>query len=295
MKTEHLGGPEDGTVTIRIEGLENDVKLLHLTDSHMVEGDDRDPEAHAHVERYREVFGEKSGGRLTSEIFRETVREVSTLGLQGAMLTGDMIHFPSQAALEELQSGVEQLGLPFLYTLGNHDWFFPHLEWTGETRRQYYPRFDSLCGGDPSFQVVEVGGVRLIGMDNSNYQVSSDQVFQLKQELATGKPSLLLIHVPLCLEDIFDAIMERWKAPIVMGAEKGWTPETREKWMMPRNEESTLECLDFLTNGQCDNLVGVFCGHVHFPSVTRVREGCLQYVGAPGFDGKYRIVELKPF
>ena len=292
MKIEHTQTDADNS-TITIEGLTQNLKLLHLTDSHMVEGDERDPEADEHVQRYREVFAEHTDGRPTKEIFHGIIGAVSGLKLDAALLTGDIIHFPSRAALEQIEYGVRDLGVPHLYTVGNHDWFFPHLTWNDETRGQYYPRFYGLTHGDPSFQVKEIGGVRLIAMDNSTYQVSSEQVTRLKQELASGNPTLLLVHVPLFIESLAGAVIDKWKAPIMMGAENGWSEETREKWKVPKNDDSTLDCLDFLTNGPCDNLAGVFCGHVHFPHVDLLRPGCCQYVGAPGFEGRYRIVELK--
>lgn len=293
MKIEHIQTDADNA-TISIEGLTRELKLLHLTDSHMVAGDERDPEAGEHVERYKEVFAEHGDGRPTTEIFQGIFGAASGLNLDATLLTGDIIHFPSHAALEQIASGVRKLGVPYLYTVGNHDWFFPHLPWTDQTRSQYYPRFDRLTAGDPSFQVLEIGGVRLIAMDNSTYQVSGEQVRRLKLELAGGKPSLLLVHVPLCIESLVGPVMDRWKAPIMMGAEGGWTDETREKWKFSGNDDSTMECLDFLTKGGCDNLAGVFCGHVHFAHVDLLRPGCCQYVGAPGFEGSYRLVELKP-
>ena len=87
--------------------------------------------------------------------------------------------------------------------------------------------------------------------------------------------------------------MERWLAPIVMAAESGWTDETREKWKVPGNEDSTLECSQLLRTGPSQNVAGIFCGHVHFPHVDAYREGRWQYVTAPGFEGGYRVIELK--
>jgi hypothetical protein len=40
---EDVQNPEK--TTIRIEGLEREVKLMHITDSHFAEYDERDPEA----------------------------------------------------------------------------------------------------------------------------------------------------------------------------------------------------------------------------------------------------------
>ncbi len=78
----------------------------------------------------------------------------------------------------------------FLYTPGNHDWEYPGQPWNDATREAYYPRFAGLTNGSPAQQVVVVGGVRLIGIDNSNYQVTTEQVAFVAEQLATGDPCL---------------------------------------------------------------------------------------------------------
>jgi DNA repair exonuclease SbcCD nuclease subunit len=40
-------------------------------------------------------------------------------------LTGDIIHFPSQACLDHATASVNLLDMPVLYTSGDHDWHFP--------------------------------------------------------------------------------------------------------------------------------------------------------------------------
>ena len=64
------------------------------------------------------------------------------------------------------------------------------------------------------------------------------------------------------------------------------------KWKVEENEASTRACLDLV--GCAENLVGIFCGHVHFDHVDRVHDGCYQYVTQPCFEGAHRTIRLAP-
>ena len=295
MQIEHVVPDSDDLATILIEGLERDLKILHLTDSHMAEGDERDdPEAAEHVARMRETFQQRTpGGVSARDVFQQALEKGDQLGVDAAVLTGDITHLPTHAGIEIIQQGLQELGLPYLYTLGNHDWHLSHREWSEATRNEYYPRFHGLTGGNPSHQVLELGGVRLITLDNSTYQESAEQVAFLRRELASGEPCLLFIHIPLWVESLTPAVVEMWKAPIVMAAASGWTDETRAKWKVLEASPSTRACFQLLSTGTSENLAGIFCGHVHFSLVDEYREGRCQYVTAPGFSGGYRIIQLK--
>ena len=294
MHIEHIPAG-DGEARIRIEGLAAPLTILHVTDSHMVEGDDRDPEAAQHLDRFRELFEERTPGHVPPrQLYLETMDAGRDRGVDAAVLTGDMIHFPARAGLEAVAAGIAAVEAPCLYTLGNHDWFYPHLEWNDETRAAWYPRFHELTGGNPACQVLDIGGVRLIALDNSNYQLDETQVEFLTQQLADGLPSLLFVHIPLAIESLTPPVIERWQAPIMMGAEDGWTALTRERWRVPGTRPSTRAGLDVVFEGP-DNLLGVFCGHVHFPHADAYRPGRCQYVTAPGFEGGSRTIRLEPW
>ena len=294
MQIEHQLSEDESATVIRIEGLERDLRILHVTDSHMAEGDDRDPEAAELVTDFGARFAERTPGNVPPrEVFEATLTQRGQEGLDAAILTGDIIHFPAWKGLEVIGENLARLDVPSLYTLGNHDWHFAYLPWSDETRQAHYPRFHDLTGGDPACQSIQVGGVRLIALDNSNYQVSERQVEFLRQELASGQPCLLFIHIPIWIESLTPAVIEMWKAPIMMGPSDDWTEETREQWKVPGNDEATLACHELLTSGNTGNLAGIFCGHVHFAHTDAYREGRYQYVTAPGFGGGSRVIHLK--
>lgn len=295
MRFEHVSTGEDAA-TIRVGGLRRSLRILHLTDSHMAEGDERDPAAAEHVPRFRQLFQEHTpGGAPAREVFEGILAAAGDPRVDAAALTGDIVHFPSWAALETVRRGVDTLGVPFLYTLGNHDWHFPHLPWGEATRRDHYPRFGDLTGGDPACQSLSVDGVRLVALDNSTYQLSAVQVAYLRRELSRGGPCLLFMHIPLWLESLHPAVLEAWQAPIAMAApDAAWTAEALERWKVGEATASTRAARELITGPEAHSLAGIFCGHVHFAHADAFREGGVQYVTAPGFAGHSREIRLEP-
>ena len=289
MKITHLQ-PEHPTETvIQIEGLRQSVTLMHITDSHLHLADERDPEALEFIK------SKKAKRPEVHEHFIEALTRSNESGVDATILTGDITNFPSWAAIDTIANGVARLSAPYLYTLGNHDWHFPFLDWNDATRDEYYPRFAGLIDGDPQCQVKEIDGVKLIALDNSNYQVSIDQVRFLKYHLATGAPCLLFIHIPIFVRSLLLPVLERWKTPIMMAATEGWTEEMRAAKPAFLPNETTLEFHRFLINGASENIAAIFCGHVHFSHTDAYRAGRFQYVTNAGFDGTSRLIRLEPY
>lgn len=289
MKISHLQ-PEHPTETvIQIEGLRRSVSLMHVTDSHVELADDRDPEA-------LELIKSKEAKRPQAhKHFTHALSRSNESGVDATIFTGDITNFPSWAAIDAIASGVATLSAPYLYTLGNHDWHFPFLQWNDSTRDEYYPRFAGLIDGDPQCQVTEIGGVKLIALDNSNYQISVAQMDFVKEQLETGMPSLLFIHIPIFIRSLLNPVLERWKTPLMMAATEGWTEETSAAKPEFLPNEITLEFHRYLTKGVSDNIAAIFCGHVHFPHADAYRAGRFQYVTNAGFDGVSRLIRLEPY
>jgi len=289
----HLNPDHSGANEILVEGLEREVVIAQLSDTHLPAADARDPHpARQAAAYYQSYFRERTPGQApVGEVFAGLLEKAREKQPDALALTGDILHFPSVAGLEWLCQSLA--GRTYLYTLGNHDWSFPYLPWTAAVRQGHYPRFFGLAKGDPACQALRVGGLRLVALDNSVYQVSQAQAEFLRGQLAWGDPCLLLVHIPLQILSLMPAVMARWNAPIVMGAEEGWTAEARAKWRVGEVEEGTRACLELVRGAE--NLVGVLCGHVHFPRADELRPNCFQYVARPGFEGGFRLLTFKPY
>lgn len=294
MLIEHVDPQNVDETIIRIEGLARPVTFAHITDSHLCEVDHRDPAAETSA-----VIGEKFRNYSPTHdsmrtVFQQVLQRCLASRPDGLLLTGDMVHFPTLANIDAIAADLDATGLPYLYTPGNHDWQYPGEPWTDATRQEYAARFAPITCGPLACQVCEIGGVRLIAIDNSMYQTSDAQVAFLKEQLATGKPCLLLMHIPLYIPSLLPDVMQRWKAPIMMACPEAWTEQTRKHWGVPGIDPSTQSFHDIVMDGRTSNLAGIFCGHIHIPHADQAHPGCWQYCPRPGYLGGHRIIRLLP-
>ena len=283
MRTTHKW--TDETATICVEGLRQTVRMLHVTDSHIALINDRDAE---HIEACTGACERFASREL---IFDQLMTEAKGSSLDLMALTGDMIHFPSQAGVESLVRSIDKVGVPTLYTSGNHDWHYPGIEGRGELREVWWDALAPLHHGQAAYARHEIGGIQFLLLDDSIYQVSAAQTAFVKTYLANGMPTVLLIHIPLSLPTLRSATLEHFDAPILIG-DPDWAIESRDRWGTGEDLPSTLEFARILV--RAENLVAVFCGHIHFAHADTINLNAVQYVGAPGFDTNSRLVEFRP-
>ena len=97
MNIEHVDVGSEEWATVRIQGLEGEVKVMHITDTHIIAGDSRDPEAMQHVDSYGPAFGNSTPeGVPTTKLFSSLLDGGLAMGADCTALTGDIIHFPSR-------------------------------------------------------------------------------------------------------------------------------------------------------------------------------------------------------
>ncbi|HYF49404.1 MAG TPA: metallophosphoesterase [Planctomycetota bacterium] len=286
----------DTRATVRIEGLPTKTRVLHITDSHVALADERNSDWREAAALTREKFVKhhfEATGRNahTEKTFCDTLSAFKGQEIDLIALTGDIVHLPSKASVEHISGALKSCGVPWLYTSGNHDWNFGGQPCTDETRAKFWPELQPLHCGPAAASSRVVSGVNFLAVDNSNYQISEEQLAFVKAELARGLPSVLLIHIPLSLPTLRAPTVARWKSPILM-ADPEWAPEDRERWGTRLDDKETLECMRLLSASA--NLAAVLCGHIHFPHADNVSARAVQYVGKPGYEGGTRVVEFLP-
>ncbi|WP_165822455.1 metallophosphoesterase family protein [Paenibacillus montanisoli] len=277
---------------IRIPGLKQPLTILQITDCHLTECDEREEiDIRTEAVKRTSVFASQlAGGPSTADLFDRLLRTSNDLQVDFTVFTGDIIDFPSQANIEHLQRQFDLLRSSYLYTVGNHDWYFSG-SFTDEVRAAAYPKFREWISETPGCEIRTVGGVKLIALDNSNYQVTNDQFAAIKQAAATGEPYLLFMHIPIYLSSLQQDVVDKWGAPIMMGA-SNWNAASREAWQVRTTDPSTSRFCRFLASEESGNIRGIFCGHVHFNHIDAFRAGRYQYVTAPGFTSQCRLIKL---
>ena len=285
----------DDSAVIRLEGLTRPVRMLHLTDTHLRFYDERDGERFQgcveYTKRIEEYHRERGTEPDPEKPFRQSMALAATQDLDLLALPGDIIHFPSPASVEFVIEQITQLGVPAIYTSGNHDVHYTAEPVNAEIRLTRLAALQPLHNGDPDCNARDIGGIRFVSVDNSVPQLSRKQVDFVKAQLQQGQPTVLLFHWPLSLPTLRDAVIEMLGSPPMMG-DPDWSTQSRVAWQVSEDTPETLEFVEAVTTAP--NVVAVFCGHVHFAHADAINTRAVQYVGAPGFEGGRRLVEFQP-
>ena len=271
----------DTTATVAVHGLASPLRVLHLSDSHISLSSDNAP----HSDRMHHAFigadGDGTPHRSTGEVALPTERfqgQVEVAAQNGTDLiihTGDFLNFPSVEAVAFAHGVLARSGLPWLYCSGNHDWHYEGLHGSSEALRTEWRQrsLDPLYGERSPDNWVDdsPSGIRFIGIDNSTYQVSQAQLaFFQAHATADERPIVLLVHIPLYLEELADTLGGGHRSSGVAlcgdprwgeASDAGYETEQRQRWPKEGNAASTMAFLTAVA--ACKNLVAVLAGARH--------------------------------
>ncbi len=235
-------------------GLTAPLTIVQVTDLHLIYTDESDgEEINALRERYAQWFS--NGPDVADEILRFFESEPP----DAVVFTGDIAGYPTQANIRALKKFLAKCP-PYLFVYGNHERIFTAEDLTRERMR----RFDSLYAfavkGDPELQVFELPGVRLLGIDDSDNQITPSQLEKMQVLFEDGKPCLLFLHVPVCLPNLIEPISSGWGGPLLLGVPKG-TNVGGDAMLIPT--ATTEAFVRMLTTADVP-VEAIFAGHVHF-------------------------------
>lgn len=276
-------------ITIPVPGLLRTLRLCLVTDTHLCDPGGLSRERHlccaerADYLRRPDVHGPDCA-RLGHAALAESSNDADVV-----LWAGDILDFPSPAALDEALRLRNAVRSPLLAVPGNHDWAFPDELSLAHLRDTALSRISPLAYTHPH-GTIEVAGVRFFGLDTSCYGVTPGQLDAFRAELAKPGPIVLLTHLPLDAPTTRAATVNRWGAPIVLGAEV--PAETRAAWGIDPPTPPAAELVALARNAP--NLPLVLAGHVHFPHSERLSPHTLQIVGAPGYTGAVTRLLLTP-
>ncbi|MBQ3126978.1 MAG: metallophosphoesterase [Clostridia bacterium] len=205
--------------TLYIPGLVNEYRFLHLTDAHAVLWDETEEPVRAeYAEGRARMFSHQ--GIPAAEMFARSVAWANDHAdsLDGVLLTGDIIDFPSASGRAYLEQTLGTLKLPYVYTLGNHDWNYFNDTNTPHAKVAFRPLFSAVCGGNTYISKTRFGELTVIGLDNS-MEFYEDGVAETLAETMRGEENVILIqHIPLCTDTLHADTAAKWRRDINIGA-----------------------------------------------------------------------------
>ncbi len=256
-----------------IPGLEKEYTLLHLSDNHVIMVDYNDT-----IERIR--YEER---RISADFYEDSVMINDRLEacwqyieehkdtLDGVLFTGDVIDCPFDPMIDYLNEKLQALPVPYMYTLGNHDW--QHFdEHDREANRARLPRFAPITGGDPDLHVKHIGELTLVGLNNTTDSYPAGVADRLEQVLKTEKNVLILQHGPFFSPTLSEDNKLWWVgSDITVGADGD-----------ERNDN--VRVLDMITAPDSP-VKAVIAGHIHFHHRDLLRDKVPQFTAQHGAHG----------
>ena len=274
------------------------VRLMVFADTHLWMSDEREEPYREYSARmagaYHSVKHFQTGAQTTpEESFVATIRLAQQRGVDAIAMLGDIVSYPSERAIEWVGEVLDTIAIPCYYTSGNHDWHYEGMEGSSESLRETWrgERLMSLFGdNDPDAYAVEVGDVRLLLVEASNYKITPEQRAAVAAEVKSGKPFILLHHIPLYAPSrsvSFGIGHPDWSA----ATDKNYKIERREQWPAQGHTEVDYEFYDLATSAP--NLLASIAGHVHSYGVDIIN-GRPHYTVGANAQGAYYIVNIMP-
>lgn len=285
-------------INIYSSAVSDTVRLMVFADTHLWMSDEREEPYREYSARmagaYHSVKHFQTGAPTTpEESFLATIRLAQQRGVDAIAMLGDIVSYPSERGVEWIGEVLDTVAIPCYYTSGNHDWHYEGMEGSSESLREKWrgERLMSLFGdNDPDAYTVEVKGVRLLLVDDSNYKITPEQRDAVAAEVKSGKPFILMHHIPLYAPSrsvSFGIGHPEWSA----ATDKNYKIERREQWPAEGHTEVDYEFYDLATTAP--NLLASIAGHVHSYGVDIIH-GRPHYTVGANAQGAYYIVNIMP-
>lgn len=283
--------------SVTVPGLKQDYEIWFMADAHItLVGDEESDEITQYAAERTPGFANNMG--VSSDaIFSAFIDEANEEQPDMILFGGDILDFPSEANLAFLQSELDRLMVPYVFTMGNHDWTFPWEYMTPEGSEKYRPLYDGYRYGNwkeaqgvtvvNTFEngfagLIELSDMVILSMDNSSNQVALEALEVVEMAYATEKPIVLLQHVPYSTENLIAEAKKSWNNPVTLGMQVhgGIAPNeaSTDLWYKTHEEESPIKL--------------VLAGHIHFPYEEALSEATMQMVTDAAFKGNVMKVQI---
>ncbi|MBF8637517.1 metallophosphoesterase [Pseudomonas fulva] len=272
-------------------------RVFFLSDTHLWQSDERELPYRQYSQRMAAAYNQTQHfqtGQPTNpmQAFEATLDLAAEQKVDLLVLGGDIVSYPSEAAIEWVQGKLKACGIPYTYIAGNHDWHYEGMtgsqdglrrEWSEKRLKPLYQ------GANPLMSTRDVNGIRFIVIDDSTNQIVPEQLEYFVRQAAFDGPVVLVAHVPLYVPGrpiTFSCGNPYWGA----ASDTLYTMERREQWPV-KHTDVTMEFHRRVFS--TPNLVGILAGHIHSQSVD-VFNGIAQFVAPPNLAGGYLDVRFEP-
>lgn len=238
-------------------GLDEPVRVLHFSDTHLTRADMRDGARKVELAEAR-----KKGFPHAEEVLRGACEIAKERGLP-IVYTGDLADFVSQANLEAAKQFTEENDC--FAVAGNHEFsLYVGEAWEDEAyRNQSLAAVQACYPNNIRMSSRVIGGVNFVALDNGYYLFDAEQLAFLKQEARRGLPMVLMMHVPLYDHALYEYELSRVPgcAYLTGVPEELMTHYEDYRYRQQKPDAITLETMAYIAE---EPLVkAILTGHLH--------------------------------
>ena len=291
----------DTVIKIFSDQIKAPVKLMVISDTHLWMSDEREDPFRQYSDRMSKAYNQTKDFQTLAdtnpaEEFEKTLALASKMAPDAIIILGDLVSYPSEAAIEWAKTRLDATGIPYYYTNGNHDWHYEGMEGTEIelrkewTRRRLAPLFR---GENHLLYAADVKGLKVLMLDDSVYEILPEQLDIFREEMKEGKPSLMMSHIPLYAPGFstgYGCGHPDWNA----STDRNYEIERRPRWPEGGHSKTTFTFWNEVIKAhKKHNLLATFAGHVHRQSSSLV-DGWPQFTVKANLSGGYYEVDILP-
>ena len=263
--------------TLILPGITKNYELLVLSDQHIA------IKTHSYINEQLGTTEDRmfynENGTPASEIFVQWIDYANEKQVDGVLFCGDMIDYYTPTNAQFLKECVDQLTMPYLSVIGNHEMYDPF----GYGIPENSPLFATFEGKDINFSYKEFEEFIVVAVRNEGYEVNYDALEGMKQLITGDKPIIVISHVPFYNEqvaDLYEKSVSAWGKPLVTGP--GALGDT---WV-------TNDFLDMIL-AEDSPVKAVITGDNHFYYKGQLSDHVTEWVMAPAFGGNGTLFTIK--
>ena len=289
---------EDEKVSFHSEVIKEKIKIVHIADTHLYMDDYRGEPFLNYSNRMASAYNQTTHFKTRKKTnpkksFEAALAFAKQVNADVITLVGDIFSFPSELAIEWVLSRLEAISIPYIYIAGNHDWHYEGMKGELKSLRNEWieKRLKPLYQGkNPLMAAYDIKGIKFLAIDNSTYEINEEQLRFFYNQVESGLPIVLLIHIPMYVPGkkiSFGCGNPYWGAK----TDINFKLERRPKWPKNGHTKTTFEFHKKVFDSP--NVMGIFAGHIHRNSIEIVK-GKPQIVSDDNANGAYLDIDFIP-
>jgi DNA repair exonuclease SbcCD nuclease subunit len=274
---------------IQIPEIEREYHLFFVADSQISLCDERDAALEEKSLQRQSMFVDENGVESWVN-FDKMIQASNDMNADIFIMGGDILDSAMYASIDYVEDELEKLDAPYIYCTGNHDFEYGNEYFSQTAYDEYLPRLDKMRQ-EGTYSIEEYDDLVIIAVNDHNNQIDHTSVEGLKEAINTGKPVVVVLHVPIepltgdgsLLQESIDVwgATSEGKSKVIIG-DDGCSPnkDTQEFVNLITAEDSPVQL--------------VLGGHIHFYHKDKLNDFVTQIVSGAAYEGYALSVTLKP-